>query len=114
MIAVFVGNSGIITAWFPNLESEEEIEGLNYVLFDELPIEITNNVNGDILVIDKETKEISVLIVEPEPEQPPTPEQVRISQLEQENIDLMLAVTQIYEEKEAEKAAAEEESINTM
>jgi hypothetical protein len=38
----------------------------------------------------------------------------RIAELEGENIDLMLALTQIYEEKEAEKAIAQEESINTM
>ncbi|MNI96112.1 hypothetical protein D3C73_1545040 [compost metagenome] len=42
-----------------------------------------------------------------------TPEQ-RIAQLEDENLNLMMAVTQIYEEKENEKAAAQEESLNTM
>ncbi|MNI05812.1 XkdW protein [compost metagenome] len=52
---------------------------------------------------------------EAEANKPPvlTPDQ-RISQLEEGNINLMLSVTQIYEEKEIEKSAAQEESINTM
>ncbi|MDD9266044.1 hypothetical protein ACFPES_03260 [Paenibacillus sp. GCM10023248] len=51
----------------------------------------------------------------PEPVDPqPTPVQIKIAQLEQDNINLMLAITQVYEEKEAEKAAAEQETINNM
>ncbi|MDR6883105.1 hypothetical protein [Bacillus sp. 3255] len=51
----------------------------------------------------------------PEPVDPqPTPDQIKIAQLEQETINLMLALTQVYEEKEAEKAAAEQETINNM
>lgn len=43
----------------------------------------------------------------------PTPEQ-RIADLEEENINLMLALTQVYEEKEADKAAAQQDSITSM
>jgi len=34
--------------------------------------------------------------------------------LEEENISLMLALTQVYEEKEADKAALQQENIDTM
>jgi beta-phosphoglucomutase-like phosphatase (HAD superfamily) len=43
----------------------------------------------------------------------PTAEE-RIVSLEDENIKLMLALTQVYEEKEADKAALKQESIDNM
>lgn len=44
---------------------------------------------------------------------PPTTED-RVDELETENINLMLALTEVYEQKEADKAALEQENINTM
>jgi predicted HicB family RNase H-like nuclease len=50
---------------------------------------------------------------EPLPPISQTPEQ-RITQLEEENVALRISLTQIYEEKELEKASMQEESINNM
>jgi hypothetical protein len=44
----------------------------------------------------------------------PVTTEMRIADLETENITLMLALTEVYEEKEVEKAALEQESINNM
>jgi hypothetical protein len=80
MIAVFVSGSNAVSGWLYNAENSDELDGLDYILFDELPEVILNNTSKRFL-IDRVTKEITVY------EEPPRPK-TEIELLREENIDL--------------------------
>lgn len=88
------------------------IEGFNFDVVIEVegetPVPMDNGLIP-VLMVNLKTSKLFY-----EYERPQLTENERIAALESENITLLMAITQLYEEKESEKAQAAKDSIDTM
>jgi len=101
MIALLI-RDGIYTGYHETITAEELDEiGYDYVFVDEVPSELIQiPANTTVKVVSKEPLEIErVSAVDP----PKSPELLRLEALEADNLTLMLALTDIYEQLIATK-----------
>jgi hypothetical protein len=113
MYAIFIDNGYVRGYKRLDYEGEELTFQLSYRLYEELPEALVGVPANHIVKFDEEAEAFTLEAVPAAPPEPPTTEE-RFAALEAENINLMLALTQVYEEKEAEKAIAEQTSVDTM